>query len=258
MSITSAGVRALITGAASGLGRATAARFARSGGQVVILDLPSSDGAAVADELGDNVRFAPADATSESDVAAALDLCEREFGGAPNVAVNCAGIGPPMRILGRKGVHPLDAFDKIQQVNVIGTFNVLRLAAERMAATDGVGPDKARGVIVNTASVAAYDGQIGQIAYSASKGAIVGMTLPAARDLASFGIRVNTIAPGLFLTPLLESLPDKVKNDLAQTVPNPPRLGDPDDYAKMVQSIVDNDYMNGEVIRVDGAIRMQP
>ena len=256
--------RALITGAASGLGRATAARFARDGASVVIVDLPSSEGAATARELtelgGGEVVFAPAAATSADDVSAALDQCEAAFGAPVNVAVNCAGIGYAARTIHpKRGAHDLDAFSKVMHVNTTGTFNVLRLAAERMASADATNSDdNARGCIVNTASIAAYDGQIGQIAYAASKGAIVGMTLPAARDLASSGIRVNTIAPGLFLTPLLEALPDKVQHQLATTVPHPNRLGNPDDYAKMVQAIVQNDYMNGEVVRVDGALRMAP
>lgn len=258
MALSLAGKRCIITGAASGLGKATAARFAREGAQVVILDLPTSEGTSVADELGDNVVFHPTDVTSEEDVNGALDLCESTFGAPCNVAVNCAGIGVAAKIIGKKGAHPLDMFNKCLQVNTVGTFNVLRLAAERMSKTEGDGNDLTRGVIVNTASIAAYDGQIGQIAYAASKGAIVGMTLPAARDLASLNIRVNTVAPGLFLTPLLEALPEKVQTQLGATVPFPNRLGVPDDYAKMVQNIVENDYINGEVFRIDGGLRMQP
>ena len=250
--------RVIVTGAASGLGKATAARFAREGANVVILDLPTSDGVQVAEELGDNVGFSPTDVTSEEDVNRALDLCETTFGAPCNVAINCAGIGVAAKIIGRKGPHTLDMFNKCLQVNTVGTFNVLRLAAERMSKTDGEGHDESRGVIVNTASIAAYDGQIGQIAYAASKGAIVGMTLPAARDLASLNIRVNTVAPGLFLTPLLEALPEKVQTQLGATVPYPNRLGVPDDYAKLVQNIVENDYINGEVFRIDGALRMSP
>jgi|TARA_B110000090_G_C13205609_1_gene378744 3-hydroxyacyl-CoA dehydrogenase/3-hydroxy-2-methylbutyryl-CoA dehydrogenase len=253
-----AGRRCIITGAASGLGKATAARFSREGAQVVLLDLPSSNGTAVAEELGDNVVFHPTDVTSEEDVKGALDLCESSFGGPVNVAVNCAGIGVAAKIIGRKGPHSLEMFNQCLQVNTVGTFNVLRLAAERMSKAEGEGSDEARGVIVNTASIAAYDGQIGQIAYAASKGAIVGMTLPAARDLAANHIRVNCVAPGLFLTPLLEALPEKVQTQLGSTVPYPNRLGVPDDYAKMVQNIVENDYINGEVFRIDGALRMQP
>lgn len=180
------------------------------------------------------------------------------FGSDVNTAVNCAGIGYAATTLNKRGPHSLDKFEKVVKVNTIGTFNVIRLAAERMSAADAFDDDGSHGVIVNTASVAAFDGQIGQAAYSASKGAIVGMTLPIARDLSRVGIRVNTIAPGLFLTPLLTGLPQKVQDELAGTVPFPKRLGDPDDYAKMVESIVQNQMLNGEVIRLDGAIRMQP
>ena len=225
MSLSLAGRRCIVSGAASGLGKATAARFAREGASVVIMDLPSSDGVNVAQEMGDNVVFSPTDVTSADDVNAALDLCESSFGGPANVAINCAGIGVAAKIIGRKGPHSLEMFNQCLQVNTVGTFNVLRLAAERMSKTDGDGPDNCRGVIVNTASIAAYDGQIGQIAYAASKGAIVGMTLPAARDLSSLGIRVNCVAPGLFLTPLLEALPEKVQTQLGATVPYPNRLG---------------------------------
>ena len=240
------------------MGKATAARFAREGASVVILDLPSSDGTNVAKEMGTNVVFHPTDVTSEEDVNGALDLCETSFGGPVNVAINCAGIGVAAKIVGRKGAHSLEMFNKCIQINTVGTFNVLRLAAERMSKAEGEGTDLGRGVIVNTASIAAYDGQIGQIAYAASKGAIVGMTLPAARDLASLHIRVNCVAPGLFLTPLLEALPEKVQTQLGATVPYPNRLGVPDDYAKLVQNIVENDYINGEVFRIDGGLRMQP
>jgi len=251
-------VVAIVTGAASGLGRATASRFAKSGAKVVIADLASSEGAQVADELGPNVVFAETNVTSEDDVTAALDLAAEKFGGPVNVAVNCAGIGVAAKTLGKKGVHTLSDFERTLSVNAVGTFNVIRLAAERMSMSDAFDKDGSRGVIINTASVAAFDGQIGQAAYSASKGAIVGMTLPIARDLASHGIRVNTIAPGLFLTPLLMGLPEKVQDQLGKTVPFPKRLGDPDDFAKMVESIVQNVMLNGEVIRLDGAIRMQP
>ena len=251
---------ALVTGGASGLGRATAARLARNGANVVIADLPSSDGTAVAEEMGENVMFAPTDITSEEDVARALDSMEERFG-TVNVAVNCAGIGIAVKTVNRKGAHSLDAFKKVLDVNASGTFNVIRLCAERMSHAEGVsvgGDCIQRGVIINTASVAAFDGQIGQAAYSASKGAIVGMTLPIARDLASLGIRVNTVAPGLFLTPLLESLPDKVQHELGKMVPFPSRLGNPDEFAMLIQSIIENPMMNGEVVRVDGALRMPP
>jgi 3-hydroxyacyl-CoA dehydrogenase/3-hydroxy-2-methylbutyryl-CoA dehydrogenase len=247
----------LVTGGASGLGKATVERFAKQGAKVVMVDLPNSNGEALARELGDNVIFQPTDVTSEGQVLAALDAAEKEFGGHVNTVVNCAGIGVAMKTVGKKGAHPLELFQKCLEVNTMGTFNVIRLSADRMSTIE---PDEdgGRGVIVNTASVAAYDGQIGQAAYAASKGAIVGMTLPIARDLASMGIRVNTIAPGLFLTPLLEGLPEKVQHQLGQSVPFPSRLGNPDEYAHLVQAIVENPMMNGEVVRCDGAIRMPP
>jgi 3-hydroxyacyl-CoA dehydrogenase/3-hydroxy-2-methylbutyryl-CoA dehydrogenase len=196
------------------------------------------------------------DVTSAEDVSAALDLCEKDFGPV-NTAVSCAGIAVASRTLSKKGPHSLEDFQKVLTVNTVGTFNVLRLTAERMSksAADAGGQ---RGVIVNTASVAAFDGQIGQVAYAASKAAIVGMTLPIARDLSKQGIRVMTIAPGLFKTPLLAGLPEKVQNELAATVPNPSRLGNPDEFAQLVQSIIENQMLNGEVIRLDGALRMAP
>ncbi|XP_029195182.2 3-hydroxyacyl-CoA dehydrogenase type-2-like [Acropora millepora] len=247
----------LVTGGASGLGRATAQRLIRNGARVVIADLPKSDGDNAAKELGENsCYFSPTDVTSEADVRQAIQLANEKFGPLTAV-VNCAGIGIAMRTVSKKGAHPLDQFEKILKVNAVGTFNVIRLAAEQMAANvpnDG----GERGVIVNTASVAAYDGQIGQAAYSASKGAIVAMTLPIARDLAKTGIRVNTIAPGPFLTPLLLSLPEKARDELGQQVPFPSRLGDPSEFGHLVQSIIENPMMNGEVIRLDGALRMQP
>jgi 3-hydroxyacyl-CoA dehydrogenase/3-hydroxy-2-methylbutyryl-CoA dehydrogenase len=247
----------VVTGGASGLGLATTERFAEAGAKVTIIDLPSSDGAAIADRLGANVIFAPTDITSEEQVTAALDSTEAEFGRPVDTVVNCAGIGIAVKTVGRKGAHPLDKFAQVLNVNTVGTFNVLRLAAARMAEAE---PDSGgqRGVIINTASIAAYDGQVGQAAYAASKGAIVGMTLPIARDLASTGIRVNTIAPGLFLTPLLQGLPEKVQNHLGASVPFPSRLGDPSEFAQLVQSVVENRMINGEVIRIDGALRMPP
>ena len=248
---------AIVTGAASGLGRATAARLLRSGGSVVIADLPSSAGEQVARELGDRAAFAPVDVTSEHDVAAALDVAEARFGGSVDCAVNCAGVGAAMRTLTKNGPHPLDEFARVLTVNTIGTFNVIRLAADRMAQREADASGQ-RGVIVNTASVAAYDGQTGQAAYAASKGAIVGMTLPIARDLAKVGVRVCTVAPGLFKTPLLMGLPEKVQTQLAEMVPNPSRLGDPDEFAALVEAIVSNPMMNGEVVRIDGALRMPP
>jgi Dehydrogenases with different specificities (related to short-chain alcohol dehydrogenases) len=245
---------ALVTGGASGLGLATTEKLLEAGASVVILDLPRSDGAAVAEKLGDKVRFAPGDVTSEADVTAALDIAAGL--GQLRVTVNCAGTGNAIKTLGKDGPFPLDSFARIVNINLIGTFNVIRLAAERMAAGDPV--DGERGVIVNTASVAAFDGQIGQAAYSASKGGVVGMTLPIARDLANIMIRVVTIAPGLFDTPLLASLPDDVKVALGKQVPHPSRLGAPSEFGALAAHIVANPMLNGEVIRLDGAIRMAP
>jgi len=249
------GAVAVVTGGASGLGLATARRLTKAGAGVVLLDLPTSAGEQVAAELGERVRFAPADVTDPASVAAALDLAEEL--GALRVVVNCAGIGPPARVLGRGGVHSLEAFAKVVSVNLIGTFNVLRLGAERIVRAEPL-PGGERGVIVSTASVAAFDGQIGQAAYAASKGGVVGMTLPIARDLADKFIRVVTIAPGLFATPLLASLPQEAQDSLGRQTPHPSRLGDPDEYAALVEHIVANPMLNGEVIRLDGAIRMAP
>jgi NAD(P)-dependent dehydrogenase (short-subunit alcohol dehydrogenase family) len=245
---------ALVTGGASGLGLATTETLLDAGADVVILDLPTSPGEQVADKLGERVRFVPGDVTDEVSVASALDVAAEV--GPLRVAVNCAGIGPAARVVSRKGVFPLELFTKVVQVNLIGTFNVIRLAAERIAASDPVGEE--RGVIVNTASVAAFDGQIGQAAYSASKGGVVGMTLPIARDLAQYLVRVVTIAPGLFETPLLATLSQEARDSLGQQVPHPSRLGDPSEFAALVGHIVANPMLNGEVIRLDGAIRMAP
>ena len=243
---------AVVTGAASGLGLATARALTAAGAQVVVVDLASSQGDAVAGDIG--ATFAAADVTSEAEVSAALDTAASL--GPVRVAVNCAGIGTPGRVIGKNGVLPLDQFAKVVTVNLIGTFNVIRLAAERMLASEPV--DGERGVIVNTASAAAFDGQIGQAAYSASKGGVVGMTLPIARDLADKLIRVMTIAPGLFKTPMLEGLPPEAQESLGRQVPHPSRLGDPSEYAALVTHIVANPMLNGEVIRLDGAIRMAP
>ncbi|MFB7874485.1 MULTISPECIES: 3-hydroxyacyl-CoA dehydrogenase [unclassified Nocardia] len=245
---------AVVTGGASGLGLATVRELHAQGAKVVIVDLASSNGAAIAKELGDGVVFAPADVTDETAVSAALDAAEAL---APlRITVNCAGIGNAIKTVGKKGAFPLADFTKVVNVNLFGTFNVIRLAAERMAATEPVGEE--RGVIVNTASVAAFDGQIGQAAYSASKGGIVGMTLPIARDLASFKIRVVTIAPGLFRTPLFETLPEEALQSLGAQVPHPSRLGQPTEFAALARHIVENPMLNGETIRLDGAIRMAP
>ena len=246
---------ALVTGGASGLGLATARRLVKAGGRAVLVDLPSSKGDEAAASLDGAAVFAAADVTDEAAVRSALDAAGEL--GPLRVVVNCAGIGTPGRLLGRDGTaYPIEPFVKVLQVNLIGTFNVIRLAAERMAAAEPVGEE--RGVIVNTASVAAYEGQIGQAAYSASKGGIVGMTLPIARDLAQRQIRVVTIAPGLFDTPLLAGLPEEARTSLGQQVPHPSRLGDPDEYGALVEHIVANPMLNGEVIRLDGAIRMAP
>jgi len=222
------------------------------GASVVILDLPGSDGERIADEIG--ATFAPGDVTSEEDVTAALDKGARL--GPLRIAVNCAGVADAARVVGRHGPFPLDTFRKVVEVNLIGTFNVTRLAAARIAAADEVAGE--RGVIVNTASAAAFEGQIGQAAYSASKGGVVGMTLPIARELAASKIRVVTIAPGLFETPMLAGLPEDAKASLGAQVPHPARLGKPAEYAALVEHILANQMLNGEVIRLDGAIRMAP
>ena len=249
---------ALVTGGASGLGRATATRFAKAGARVVIVDLPSQPGAALAAELGGGALFLPADVTSEEQMLGVLAAVTAKLGGPPTAVVQCAGIATATKVLSRGGApSPLAEFEKVIRVNTIGTYNVLRLTAAAMAAAPADGGGE-RGVIINTASVAAFEGQVGQAAYSASKGAVVGMMLPIARELARHGIRVNTIAPGLFLTPLLEALPAKVQADLGSEVPFPKRLGVPDEYAQLAQAMVENKYMNGEVVRLDGALRMKP
>ncbi|SEO56990.1 3-hydroxyacyl-CoA dehydrogenase [Trujillonella endophytica] len=247
------GKSALVTGGASGLGLATVRRLADAGADVVAVDLPQADRTAL-DALGDRVRFAPADVTDEEGVATAVRLANED--GRLAVAVNCAGIGVAIKTVGKKGAFPLADFERVVRVNLIGTFNVIRLAAEAMADNEPI--DAERGVIVNTASVAAFEGQVGQAAYSASKGGIVGLTLPVARDLAPLKIRVVTIAPGLFETPLLGALPEEVREALGAQVPHPSRLGDPAEYAHLVSSIVANPMLNGETIRLDGAIRMAP
>ena len=255
------GAVALVTGGASGLGRATVEKLHAEGASVVIVDLPSSAGAEVADGLGERAVFSPADVSDPEQVGA------RDRRGGParatlRVAVNCAGIGNAHRTAGRKGPFPLEDFTKVLTVNLVGTFNVIRLAAQAMSEneplTDPERDTGDRGVIVNTASVAAFDGQIGQAAYSASKGGIVGMTLPIARDLASIGIRVCTIAPGLFHTPLFATLPQEHIDSLGAQVPHPSRLGDPTEFAALAAHIVANPMLNGETIRLDGAIRMAP
>jgi NAD(P)-dependent dehydrogenase (short-subunit alcohol dehydrogenase family) len=248
------GTTAIVTGAASGLGAATAKALAALGVSVVGLDLPSAVDMQTSETPW--LRLVGCDVTSEESVATALATIGTDDPPL-RLVVNCAGIAPAQRILSSKGVHQLDLFRKTIEVNLVGTFNVLRLAAERIAETE---PDAEgqRGLIVNTASVAAFEGQIGQIAYSASKGAVVGMTLPAARDLARYGIRVNTIAPGIVDTPMLASLGPAVNESLAAGVPFPKRLARPDEYAQLVIMLVEHDYLNGETIRMDGALRMGP
>jgi NAD(P)-dependent dehydrogenase (short-subunit alcohol dehydrogenase family) len=248
------GSSAIVVGGASGLGEATARRLHNHGALVTIADLNAEKGQALASELG--VEFVPCDVREEAQVQAAVQRAAQAAGGL-RIAVCCAGIGWAQKVAGSKGPHPLLPFETVVQINLIGTFNTLRLAASAMIANEPL-EDGERGVCVNTASIAAYDGQVGQIAYSASKGAIVAMTLPAARDLAQYGIRVNTIAPGLFDTPLLAALPDEAREKLGAGVPHPPRLGHPDEYAQLACHIVENQMLNGETIRLDGALRMPP
>jgi NAD(P)-dependent dehydrogenase (short-subunit alcohol dehydrogenase family) len=245
---------ALITGGASGLGEATARRLHAEGAHVVIVDLPSSPGETLAADLGEHAQFAPADVRDEAQVQAAIDAA-RELG-TLRIAVNCAGVGTPGRVVGKRGPLALDDFRNVVDINLVGTFNVLRLTAAAMLENEPVDGD--RGVIVMTASIAAYDGQIGQAAYAASKGGVVGLTLSAARDLADKAIRVVTVAPGTFETPMLSGLPGEVKEILEKQVPHPSRLGSPAEYASLVAHIVDNPMLNGEVIRLDGALRMPP
>jgi NAD(P)-dependent dehydrogenase (short-subunit alcohol dehydrogenase family) len=249
-----AGITALVTGGASGLGLATVERLVAAGASAVVVDLPSSQGKAVAERLGPEVAFVPADVTDEDQVAEAVAAAQEL--GTLRAVVNCAGIGNAIRTVSKKGPFPLADFRRVIEVNLIGTFNVIRLGADAMSRTEPV--DGERGVVVNTASVAAFDGQIGQAAYSASKGGIVGMTLPIAREFARVGIRVMTIAPGTFDTPLLAALPEAARQSLAQQVPFPSRLGKPAEFAALVRHIFENPMLNGEVIRLDGAIRMAP
>lgn len=245
---------ALVTGGASGLGEQTARRLLADGAQVVLMDLPTGRGDELAAQLGERAHFAGADVRDGDQVAAAIATATGL--GELRVVVNCAGVATPGRILSRRGVADLDAYRTVIEINLIGTFNVLRLAAEQMATNEPVDGD--RGVVVMTASVAAYDGQIGQAAYASSKAGVVGLTISAARDLADKGIRVMTIAPGIFETPMMAGLGDEVRASLEALVPHPPRLGRPEEYAALVAHIVDNPLLNGEVIRLDGALRMPP
>jgi NAD(P)-dependent dehydrogenase (short-subunit alcohol dehydrogenase family) len=248
------GASALVVGGASGLGEATARALHERGATLTIADVNAEKGGALAQELG--VEFAACDVREEEQVQAAVDVAARVDGGL-RIAVCCAGTGWAQKVAGSKGPHPLLPFETIISINLIGTFNVLRLASAAMVGTEPL-EDGERGVCVNTASIAAFDGQVGQIAYSASKGGVVGMTLPAARDLSQYGIRVNTIAPGLFDTPLLAALPEEARQKLGAGVPYPQRLGAPAEYAQLAVQIVENRMLNGETIRLDGALRMPP
>ncbi|CAM3551422.1 3-hydroxyacyl-CoA dehydrogenase [Cytobacillus oceanisediminis] len=248
--------RAIITGGASGLGEATARKIAGSGGKVLIADLAEERAQKLMEDLGENVLYIKTDVTKEEDVQRAVSYAADQFRYI-NTVINCAGIGIAAKLLGRRGIHELETFSKVISINLVGTFNVIRLAADQMTNNE---PNEhgERGVIINTASVAAFEGQIGQAAYSASKGGVVSMTLPIARELASYGIRVMTIAPGLFHTPMFESLPEEARNSLGKMVPFPSRLGYPEEYAKLAEGILENPMLNGETIRLDGGIRMQP
>lgn len=244
----------VVTGGGSGLGAAVARMVVDAGGKVVIVDLNAEAGMAMVSDLGAAARFCRADVTQEADGRAAIDLAVSVFGRL-DALVNCAGIAPGEKILGREGPHRLDSFARAVTVNLVGTFNMLRLAAEAMAG-NAPGPGGERGVIVNTASIAAFDGQIGQAAYAASKGGVAALTLPAARELARHGIRVVTVAPGIFRTPMMAGLPQEVQDSLGASVPFPNRLGDPAEYAALVRHICENQMLNGEVLRLDGALRM--
>jgi 3-hydroxyacyl-CoA dehydrogenase/3-hydroxy-2-methylbutyryl-CoA dehydrogenase len=246
------GSGALVSGGASGLGEATVRRLHEGGAQVVIADVNEERGRGLTEELGERARFVRTDVTDPDSVQAAVDAVENF-----RISVSCAGIGWAERTAGKRGPHSLQPFETLVRVNLIGTFNVLRLGAAAMLSNEPTGGGE-RGVCVNTASIAAFDGQIGQISYSASKGGIVGMTLPAARDLASTGIRVCTIAPGTFDTPLMGALPEEAREALGRSVPFPNRLGRPDEFAALAVHIVENEMLNGEVIRLDGALRMPP
>ena len=245
----------LVAGGGSGLGAATARMLAIAGGKVVIADV-NPDGEGVARELGAGARFARTDVTDEASTQAAVDLCVSAFG-AIHGAVNCAGVAPAERVVGRNGPHGLASFERAIRINLVGTFNVIRLASAKMSAQPALASGE-RGVIVNTSSVASMDGQIGQAAYAASKAGVNGMTLPIARELARFGIRVMTIAPGIFDTPMLAGMSDEIRASLGAQIPFPSRLGKPEEYAALVRHIIENEVLNGEVIRLDGAIRMAP
>jgi NAD(P)-dependent dehydrogenase (short-subunit alcohol dehydrogenase family) len=248
--------KAVITGGASGLGFATAERIIAAGGQTVLLDINEEQGAASVDKLGDRARFVRTDVASEDAVIAAIQSA-KEFMGGITLAVNCAGIATAGRTLGRDGPWPAENFNRVIQINLVGTYNVTKEAAAVMQLNEP-NAEGERGVVISTASVAAFEGQIGQAAYSASKGGVVGMMLPLAREFAQFGIRVNTIAPGIFMTPMMAGMPEEVQASLGRQIPFPPRLGRPEEYADTAAFIYGNPVVNGETIRIDGAIRMQP
>ena len=245
----------LVTGGGSGLGAATAKMIVANGGQVLIADV-TDQGEALAKQLGAPARFAKTDVTDEASTQAAIDLCVSSFG-AIHGAINCAGVASGDRVVGREGPHPLAKFERTVRVNLIGTFNVIRLAATKMSLQPAEASGE-RGVVVNTSSVASFEGQIGQAAYAASKAGVNGMTLPIARELAKFGIRVMTIAPGIFDTAMLGGMSEEIRASLGAQIPFPPRLGKPEEYAALVRHIIENEVLNGEVIRLDGAIRMAP
>ncbi len=249
-------VSAIVTGGASGLGEAVVRGIIAKGGKAAILDIADEKGREIEKELGDSVVYCKTDVTSETDVAVALDTAAKKFG-AIHVAVNSAGISSPSKTVGKKGPMDLALFERIIRINLIGTFNVIRLAAAKMA-ENTPNSEGERGVIINTSSIAAFDGQIGQTAYAASKAGVAGMTLPVARDLSSLGIRNVTVAPGIFDTPMMASMPEEVKRSLGENVPFPPRLGRPDEFSAMVLHIIENTMLNGETIRLDGALRMAP
>jgi NAD(P)-dependent dehydrogenase (short-subunit alcohol dehydrogenase family) len=244
----------LVAGGGSGLGAATARMFVANGGNVVIGDINKEQGEKLAAELGTKAKFVECNVTDENQVQAAVDACVKGFGGIHG-AVNCAGVATGERVVGKTGPHPIANFRRVVEINLIGTFNVIRLAAHAMSTASAL-PSGERGVLINTASVAAFEGQIGQAAYSASKAGVNGMTLPIARELAKFGIRVMTIAPGIFDTPMLQGMSEELRASLGAQVPFPPRLGRPEEYASLVKHIVENEVLNGEVIRLDGSIRM--
>ena len=247
----------VVTGGASGLGAATATYLVEKGAKVILVDMNQVLGQALQSQLGENAKFVQLDVTDETTVQQFFNDLEQDYGQL-NGLINCAGIGPSAKVLGKNGIHSLDAFQKVLNINVSGSFNMLRFAANLIAKYELKAGEEERGVIINTASVAAFDGQIGQVAYAASKGAIVAMTLPLARELAREHIRVMTIAPGIMETPMLKGMPKNVQDALGQMVPFPPRLAKPEEFAQLVGHIFENAYLNGEVIRLDGAIRMQP